>query len=260
MDNEALARQRQMVNAGVNGRQTEHRPSPAVNGLPRSSSQVPTVNGARPQSSGASAAPDSVKLEKGIPGSPAVNAAIPAATTNGAMPPPPVRPPSNSPYPNGQPAISSYTFTAPALLPPTPIRTYPFEDALLPAVAIATHPHLKLANPINLTIPPHPTLTQQSRTLTLPSTHYYLQISPTISKSLSAGRAYKVFVTVNGVRLTQRDTVMRPEDGLRTHVYEGTLAQGVNRVEVEVAAAKEGVKEGLDVEKLVVFANLMKGS
>jgi len=69
-----------------------------------------------------------------------------------------------------------------------------------------------------------------------------------------------MFVTVNGVRLTQRDTVMRPEDGLRMHVYEGTLAQGVNRVEVEVAAAKEGVKEGLDVEKLVVFANLMKGS
>ena len=130
----------------------------------------------------------------------------------------------------------------------------------MPAVTIATHPHLKLANPIDLTISPHPTLTQQSRTLTLPSTHYYLQISPTISKSLSAGRAYKMFVTVNGVRLTQRDTVMRPEDGLRMHVYEGTLAQGVNRVEVEVAAAKEGVKEGLDVEKLVVFANLMKGS
>ena len=42
------------------------------------------------------------------------------------------------------------------------------------------------------------------------------------------------------------------------HVYEGSLAQGVNRVEIEVAAGKENGKEGLEVEKVVVFANLMK--
>ena len=78
------------------------------------------------------------------------------------------------------------------------------------------------------------------------------------------GRPYKIFVSVNGTRLTQRDTQLHPETNKRTHVYEGSLAQGVNRVEVEVAAAKqkEGEKDGevkgLDVEKVTVFANLMR--
>lgn len=72
------------------------------------------------------------------------------------------------------------------------------------------------------------------------------------------GRPYKVFVTVNGTRLTQRDTVFDAVGtGRRTHVYEGSLAPGVNRVEVEVAAAKEDGK-GLDVEKTTIFANLMR--
>ena len=74
------------------------------------------------------------------------------------------------------------------------------------------------------------------------------------------GRPYKIFVTVNGTRLTQRDTQFNAEKGERTHVYEGSLAQGVNRLEVEVAAAKEGSDgKGLDVEKVTVFANLMRG-
>lgn len=261
VDSEALARQRQLVAAGVNGRQTEQRPSPVPNGLARSTSQVPTMASLRPQSSSAQSPPDTVKLEKAPSQSPAVTAALPAALTNGAMPPPStIRPPSGSPYPTSQPLVSSYHYTSPALLPPTAVRTYPLDSALLPNVTIATHPHLKLSRPFSLDIPPHTTLSQQSRTITLPASHYFLQISPTISKSLSTGRqAYKIFVTVNGTRLTQRDTILSPKDpGLRMHVYEGSLAQGVNRVEVEVAAGRENGKEGLDVEKVVVFANLMR--
>jgi hypothetical protein len=186
-------------------------------------------------------------------------APIPAATTtttNGSMPPPLVRPASSSPFPTGQPPVSSYVFTAPALLPPTPVRTYPLAEALIPAITIATHPHLKLPKPLQLAIPPHPTLSQQSRTITLPPSHYFLQISPTVSKTLSFGRPYKIFVTVNGIRLTQRET---HQDGfLRTHMYEASLVQGVNRIEVEVAAQRELSKEGLDVEKCTVFANLQK--
>ena len=34
--------------------------------------------------------------------------------------------------------------------------------------------------------------------------------------------------------------------------------QGVNRIEVEVAAAKVDDEKGLDVEKVTVFANLMR--
>lgn len=217
-----------------------------------------------------------VKLEKAVSQSPAVNPAVPvvptapavpavAATTvaapattitNGSMPPPLVRPSSSSPFPTSQPPVSSYVFTAPALLPPTPVRTYSLAEALIPLITFATHPHLKLAKPLQLSIPPHPTLAQQSRTLTLPASHYFLQISPTVSKTLSFGRPYKLFVTVNGIRLTQRET---HQDGfLRTHMYEASLVQGVNRVEVEVAAQKEPGKEGLDVEKCTVFANLMR--
>ena len=67
-----------------------------------------------------------------------------------------------------------------------------------------------------------------------------------------------MFVTINGNRLTQRDTQFHADSGKRTHVYEPTLMTGVNRVEVEVAAAKVGDEKGLDVEKVTVFVNLMR--
>ena len=67
-----------------------------------------------------------------------------------------------------------------------------------------------------------------------------------------------MFVTINGNRLTQRDTQLHGDSGKRTHVYEPTLMTGVNRVEVEVAAAKVGDADGkgLDVEKVTVFVHL----
>lgn len=261
--------------------QPQQRQSPAVNGTKPATPQVPVSAPAtqevRPPTAVAAPSPaEPVKLEKAVSQSPAVNPAVPVVataptvptvatapipaatttTTNGSMPPPLVRPASSSPFPTGQPPVSSYVFTAPALLPPTPVRTYPLAEALIPAITIATHPHLKLPKPLQLAIPPHPTLSQQSRTITLPPSHYFLQISPTVSKTLSFGRPYKIFVTVNGIRLTQRET---HQDGfLRTHMYEASLVQGVNRIEVEVAAQRELSKEGLDVEKCTVFANLQK--
>lgn len=185
------------------------------------------------------------------------------------MPPPPsTRAPSGSPFPTQQPhqqqqpPINSYTYATPSLLPPTALRAYPATSALLPAVTLSTHPHLKLPHPLSLTIPPHASLSHHSTTLTLPATHYFLQIALTISKELASGRPYKLFVTVNGTRLTQRDTIGLADTGRRMHVYEGSLAQGVNRVEVEVAAARLGAagpeERGLDVEKCVVFVNLLR--
>ena len=258
VDSAALLRQKQLVSAGVNGQQTnqQQRPIVAANGTPRSSSQVPSIE-PRPQSSAAkSGSPPSavVKPEKLPSQSPALNNVVPAAApplTNGMMPPPAVRPPSGSPFPSQPPPVSSYTFTAPSLLPPAALRAYSVEAALLPTVLVATHPQLKVSNPLSMSITPHATLSQQSTTVTLPSTHYFLQISPTISKQLSMGRPYKMFVTLNGTRLNQRDTQFHVDTGKRTHVYEGSLAQGVNRVEVEVVAAKQDSDgKGLDVEKL----------
>jgi hypothetical protein len=163
---------------------------------------------------------------------------------------------SGSPYPTQQP-VQTY-FTAPVVLPPTQLRNYPKEAALLPNVTITTHPHLKVYTPFRLSIDPHVTLSHQSTTTTLPSTHYFLQVSATISKQLNLARPYKMFVTVNGSRLTQRDTQLHNDSGKRTHVYEPSLMQGVNRIEVEVAAAKVDDEKGLDVEKVTVFANLMR--
>lgn len=247
VDNEALARQKQMVQAGVNGQQTGH--APTVNGT------TPAVDGPRPPSSAHSGSParSTVKLEKSSTQSPAPPNLNPSAQplTNGMMPPPVLRPSSATPY--TQPA-----FNIPVFLPPTPIRNYPVESALLPRLTIQTHPHLKVPHPFSMTITPHATLSHQSSTISLPSTHYFLQISPTISKQLSSSRPYKLFVTVNGTRLTQRDTWFDSETSRRTHVYEGSLAQGVNRVEVEVVAAKEGGGEGLDVEKVTALVSMMR--
>ncbi|KAK5116273.1 hypothetical protein LTR85_009245 [Meristemomyces frigidus] len=261
VDSDALLRQKQMVAAGVNGQQNSQRHAPTANGAVRSSSYVPTIE-PRPQSSAKAGSPQGapVKSEKLLSQSPALNQVMPVAppATNGMMPPPAMRPSSNSPFPL-QPAVSSYTYTAPTLLPPTALRPYPVEQALLPAVTISTHPQLSIPKRFSIAIPPHSTLSQQSTTITLPPTHYFLQISPTISKQLSMGRPYKMFVTLNGTRLNQRDTQFHADTGKRTHVYEGSLAQGVNRIEVEVAAQKEGNDgKGLDVEKVTVYANLMR--
>lgn len=260
VDNEALARQRLMVQAGVNGHPNHHQGG--MNGI-----STPQIgDAARPASSAQAGSPSvaGLKNEKLAALSPAPAAFSSAVQpfANGMMPPPLARPPSGSPYPPPQSGyqVNSYHYTAPAALPPTATRSYPASEALLPVVTISTHPWLKLPKPYNVAIPPHASLSQQSTTITLPATHYYLQIAPTISRDLSMGRAYKMFVTVNGSRLTQRDTQFHADSGKRTHVYEGSLAAGVNRIEVEVAAAKVGDADGkgLDVEKLTVFANLTR--
>lgn len=265
VDNEALLRQKQMVQAGANGHRTDSRLSPAVNGLPGSHGISGDAARSQTTAQGSASSLLGIKNEKTSTSSPAPQVA-PAvqSLTNGMMPPPLVRPPSGSPFPghHGLPLSHSYHFAAPIALPPTAIRPYPAADALLPVVTLSTHPQLRnISKPYSLAITPHAALSQQSTTITLPSTHYYLQIAPTISRDLSMGRAYKMFVTVNGTRLTQRDTQFHADTGKRTHVYEGSLAQGVNRIEVEVAAAKIGENsegKGLDVEKLTVFANLLR--
>ena len=260
IDNEALVRQRQAVQAGVNGREVSHGATPHVNGLARSVSDV------RLGSSGNSGSPPTMSAIKGETRStqspaPAIVAPAVQPLTNGMMPPPTLRPSSSSPFPtvNGYNIYNQQNHQPPpTVLAPAHLRAHPLVDALLADVKIATHPQLKVAVPFSLHIPPHATLSHQSTTITLPSSHYFVQISPTISKQLSAGQPYKVFVTVNGTRLTQRDTVFDAAGSeRRTHVYEGSLAQGVNRVEAEVAAAKDDGL-GLNTEKTTVFINLMK--
>lgn len=137
-------------------------------------------------------------------------------------------------------------------------------EALLANLNISSHPQLNHPKPFRLDIPPSADYTHQSLTVMLPSSQYYLQITPTISTQLSSGRQYKLFVTVNGVRLmasakplTNGEALAAPP-GERKQVYDAPLNAGVNRIEVEIVAVT-GRGGTLEVEKVSVFANLMRG-
>lgn len=134
----------------------------------------------------------------------------------------------------------------------------------MPNLTIATPPQMNLPKPFKLEIPPSSKFTQQSLTVTLPSTHYYIQITPTVAPHLLSARQYKLFVTVNGVRLMASNkpfldsSEMNGVSGGVKQVYETSLLHGVNRIEVEIVAATGGRGGPLEMEKVNVFANLMR--
>lgn len=108
-------------------------------------------------------------------------------------------------------------------------------------------------------IPPSDTMAQQSITINLPSTHYYVQFRPKLAASLSE-RQYKLFATIGGKRLHYA-----AHGDSRNPLFEARLNPGINRIEVElIAALAKGVKptNGVDMEleKITVFANLLKAA
>ena len=258
-------------------------PPTQVNGVKHEApaGQSPALVAIRPSS----AAPDAVLDGR--------RTSIPAQTpqlASAAMPPPPSvtpRPTSSSPHPHpshlqqGYQYHPSYAAPAPGLANKhrapgksksfIPSQDYTVgltphaaaADALLPNVRLSAHPGLKLAKDWKLDIPASPELTQQSVTLTLPSTHYFIQITPTIPVALTS-RAFKVFVTVNHNRLYE---VTKPDRAKGKPLYEGRLEPGkVNRIEVEVVAevprpearASPVKAGGIEGEKLTAFVHLMR--
>lgn len=134
-------------------------------------------------------------------------------------------------------------------------------DALISNLTIATHPMLKLDRHFHLDIPPSPTATQQSVTITLPATHYFLQITPTVAANV-LNRQSRMFVTVNNQRLVS--TQLRAENSdPRRSLYDARLVPGINRVEVEIIAGpprgvpKIGPGQDIELEKVTVFVNLV---
>lgn len=128
-------------------------------------------------------------------------------------------------------------------------------------LSLATHPGLNISRHFRMDLPPSHTMTQQSITVNLPSTHYYLQIKPTIAPSLLE-RQYKLFVT-SGNRLHAMPTIPGHAVDQRHPLFEARLLPGVNRIEIElIAALPKGDKlvngQDFDLEKITVFANLMK--
>lgn len=284
VDNDALARQKQLVQAGVNGQQT---PSTKRPSLPpsRSASQIaataPASAATTQLSNGKAGSPPvtalGVEAEKSVAPSPSLatarlQSAAPDARQSplpsSIMPPPAPRLASGSPHPAALPVpiippVPVYV-PAPATFADSFSRKNSITEALLPSLTIKTHPQLKISKPYHLDIPPSAEFTQQSVTVQLPATHYYIQIIPTVSPQLMSGRQYKLFVTLNGIRLmaTNKDVlgaISGEMNGVssRKQVYETALSHGVNRIEVEIVAVT-GRGGSLEVEKLNLFANLLR--
>jgi hypothetical protein len=135
-------------------------------------------------------------------------------------------------------------------------------DAMITNLSISTHPGLNISKHLRMNLPPSPTKTQQSVTINLPPTHYYLQIKPTIAPSLRE-RQYKLFVTSGTQRLHAIPPPGHAVDNLHP-LFEARILPGVNRIEIELIAAlpKDAPKlangQDVELEKFTIFANLMK--
>ncbi|OCK77511.1 Bromodomain-containing protein [Lepidopterella palustris CBS 459.81] len=325
VDSDALERQQRHVQAGMNGGQRPPSSgTPSQGTMPRnpfggsrpSSTSIPPLNQDK-GFNGATSPPvlNGVKSESQAVQSPALNtirlsSAVPESQKDGQRPsvsvqapqpaasamPPPLgttpRPLSGSPHPavGQQPHYNSQNYYAPP--PPQAFENHrraagkTAADALIPSITLSAHPLLNLPHPWCHSIPASKERTQQSVTMTLPSSHHYLQIIPYMPIALT-GRLYRLFVTVNGSRVLE---VTRPVNGVGVGVgavgadvggggggkekgkpvFEAKLVQGVNRIEVEAVAEKEvrkgGKKEGGQVqgvgevegEKFTVFVHLMR--
>ncbi|KAL8663882.1 MAG: hypothetical protein Q9168_008018 [Polycauliona sp. 1 TL-2023] len=284
VDGEALRRQQDLVNAGMNGhtplRAATRDPTggpqilPAANGthnLPRpsqertskSAAERPTVNGLKTESSmGQSPALAAVQMSANR--SVALDAR--PSPVPSLMPPPSValapRLPSGSPHPNSHITnhYSSSGYSSASQYESS--RRQSGKEPLIANLSISTHPGLKIDKHFHLDIPPSPTTTQQSITITLPSSHYFLQIVPTLASSV-VHRPFKTFVTVNNTRLPI--TPQRPDDSdVRKPLYESRVQPGMNRIDIEMVAGtsrgapKIGTGPELEIEKITIFAHMVR--
>ncbi|KAH9220586.1 hypothetical protein DL95DRAFT_357236 [Leptodontidium sp. 2 PMI_412] len=136
-------------------------------------------------------------------------------------------------------------------------------DAMITNLSLATHPGLNIARHFRMDLPPSETMAQQSITINLPSTHYYLQIKPSIAQSL-LDRQHKLFVTSGTQRLHAMPLIPGHPVDHRHPLFEARLLPGVNRIDVELIAAlpkgsaKPASGQDVELEKITVFANLLR--
>lgn len=266
VDNESLKRQQELVRAGVNGY------APGKGSIPTPASSRLSHE----RSGSAEHAMSGMKTETAHGQSPALNA-IPngssearqsPSASNLQMPPPmhvSSRMPSDSPNPHATPS---------AVAPTSQASNTPFNsrlrqpgkdvsDALIANLNISTHPGLNIKDHLSLDIPASPTHTQQSRTITVPYTHFFLRITPTVSSSLMH-RPSKTIVSCGNNRLEPTRQTGEPDP--RRPVYETRLVPGVNSIEVEIIAGpprgapKVGSGQDIEFEKITVFVHLQKMS
>ncbi|KFY03259.1 hypothetical protein V490_00238 [Pseudogymnoascus sp. VKM F-3557] len=169
-------------------------------------------------------------------------------------------------------AVPGYGHMQPSPYQPPPVPTFDSKwrlpgkdasDSMITNLHLSTHPGLHLTRHFHMDLPPSPTMTQQSITINLPHTHYYLQIKPTIADSLME-RQHKLFVTSGTQRLVAMPQVPGQPIDHRNPLFEARLLPGVNRIEVELiaalpkAASKAANGQEVELEKVTIFANLLR--
>lgn len=290
VDNEALKRQQDLVRAGANGHtgttlSQPHKTSPGLHSvsgparLPqeRSGSTEHPMNGLKVEATHGQSPALSVIQMNG-----ANEARQSPSAANLHMPPPmnlSSRLPSGSPHPQSLANVAGPTSHTVA----TPFNTrfrqpdkgghcrpscyrnllnvVDTSDALINNLNIATHHGLNVTDHFSLNIPASATRTQQSVALTLPFTHYFLRITPTVSSSLMH-RPSKTVVSCGTTRLHQIPQTGEPD--IRRPIYETRVVPGVNTIEVEVIAGpprgapKVGSGQEIEFEKFTVFVHLQK--
>lgn len=130
-------------------------------------------------------------------------------------------------------------------------------------LTICTDPRLNISRHLRLDISPDDQLSQQSVTIHLPSTHYFLNINPEIPPALME-RQYKMFVTSGNQRLQALPAAPGQAADKRRPNFEARLTPGMNKIEVElIAALPRGTVKPLsgpdaELERVTVFVNLLK--
>ena len=160
-----------------------------------------------------------------------------------------------------QARVSYLNEGVPLIFPLT--RALAAADSILPFVVISTHPTLKVNDPFCFHIPASNNETQTSKIITLSVHNSLVQIEPSLPSSLHS-RPYRLFVTVNGQRMTEVKRLVANTQEYIQPSFEAKLVQGVNRVEVEVVAVvaakliPKNVAEQLEVENLTIFAHVLR--
>ena len=137
-------------------------------------------------------------------------------------------------------------------------------DALITNLNIRSHASLSLKEPFTLNIPASPTRTQHSTTITLPITHYYLSITPTVSSSLMHRPSKTIVSCSNQSNSKLQQIAQKGEPDPRRPVYETRLNPGVSTIDVEVVAGpprgapKAGPGQEIDFEKFTIYVHLQK--
>lgn len=133
-------------------------------------------------------------------------------------------------------------------------------------LSISTHTGLNISRHFRMDVPPSPTLAQQSITINLPPTHYYLQIKPTVADFLvQPDRQHRIFVTSGTQRLFALPNIPGHPVDQRQPLFDARLLPGVNRIEIEIVAnlpkgaPKPANGQDMVKEKITIFANLLKG-